>query len=87
MELLAMFHEDTRGMDLANWSTKASVRPNSPMDLRRIGMLVHQMAAMAKELEREARRIPTIGFSLLPVGLISYGSNFAQETRCLSRKP
>lgn len=46
MELLAIIHGNLRGINLGNWSTKASAYPNSPMELRRIGVLVHEIAAM-----------------------------------------
>jgi hypothetical protein len=46
VELLAIVHGKVRWINLGNWSTKASVCPNSPMEPRRIGVLVHEMAAM-----------------------------------------
>jgi hypothetical protein len=43
----ALVHGKIGGINRGNWSTKASACPNSPMELQRIGVLVHEIAAMA----------------------------------------
>lgn len=72
VELLAIVHGKVRGINLGNWSTKAFAYPNSPMELRRIGVLVHEMATMVIGYGLWVRQIPTKELSLL-VGPI-YGS-------------